>query len=76
MIKNLVTSLNSMVAASIFIAQGIVSWPATFAMMAGALVGAYIGARIAQVVPREVMRVVVVAMGALLTAAFAWRYWF
>jgi uncharacterized membrane protein YfcA len=75
-IKNLVTSLNSMVAASIFIAQGIVSWPATFAMMAGALVGAYIGARIAQVVPREVMRVVVVAMGALLTAAFAWRYWF
>jgi uncharacterized membrane protein YfcA len=75
-IKNLVTSLNSMVAASIFIGQGIVSWPATFAMMAGALVGAYIGARIAQVVPREVMRVVVVAMGALLTAAFAWRYWF
>jgi uncharacterized membrane protein YfcA len=74
-IKNLVTSLNSMVAAIIFIAQGIVSWPATFAMMAGALVGAYIGARIAQVVPREVMRVVVVAMGALLTAAFAWRYW-
>jgi uncharacterized membrane protein YfcA len=45
-------------------------------MMAGALVGAYIGARIAQVVPREVMRVVVVAMGALLTAAFVWRYWF
>jgi uncharacterized protein len=75
-IKNLVTSLNSMVAASIFIAQGIVSWPATFAMMAGALLGAYIGARIAQVIPREVMRVVVVAMGALLTAAFAWRYWF
>ena len=74
--KNLVTSLNSLVAAIVFIVQGMVSWPATFAMMAGALVGAYIGARIAQVVSREVMRVVVVAMGALLTAAFAWRYWF
>jgi uncharacterized membrane protein YfcA len=74
--KNLVTSLNSLVAAVVFIVQGMVSWPATFAMMAGALVGACIGARIAQVVPREVMRVVVVAMGALLTAAFAWRYWF
>jgi uncharacterized protein len=74
--KNLVTSLNSLVAAVVFIVQGMVSWPATFAMMAGALVGAYIGARIAQVVSREVMRVVVVAMGALLTAAFAWRYWF
>jgi uncharacterized protein len=75
-IKNLMTSLNSLVAALIFIVQGKVSWSATVAMMAGALVGAFIGARIAQVVPREVMRVVVVAMGALLTAAFAWRYWF
>jgi uncharacterized protein len=74
-IKNLVNSVNSVVAAIIFIVQGKVSWPATVAMMAGALVGSLIGARIAQVVPREVMRVVVVAMGALLTAAFAWRYW-
>jgi uncharacterized membrane protein YfcA len=74
--KNLVTSLNSLVASLVFMAQDRVSWPATIAMMAGALVGAFIGARIAQVVPREVMRVVVVAMGALLTAAFAWRYWF
>jgi uncharacterized membrane protein YfcA len=73
--KNLVTSLNSMVAALIFMVQGIVSWPATLAMMAGALIGAYIGARLAQVVPREIMRWVVVAVGALLTALFAWRYW-
>jgi uncharacterized membrane protein YfcA len=73
--KNLVTSLNSLVASIVFIVQGTVSWPATAAMMAGALVGAFIGARLAQVVPREVMRVVVVAMGALLTGAFAWRYW-
>jgi hypothetical protein len=27
-------------------------------------------------VPREVMRIAVVAVGALLTAVFAWRYWF
>jgi uncharacterized protein len=45
-------------------------------MMAGALVGAFIGARLAQIVPREVMRVIVVIVGALLTIAFAWRYWF
>jgi uncharacterized membrane protein YfcA len=74
--KNLVTSLNSLVAAIIFIVQGTVSWPATFAMMSGALVGAFIGARLAQIVPREIMRHVVVAVGALLTALFAWRYWF
>jgi uncharacterized protein len=74
--KNLVTSLNSVVAAGVFVSQGKVAWPAMFTMMAGALVGALIGARLAQIVPREIMRVVVVAVGALLTAAFAWRYWF
>src|SRR5262245_812367 len=74
--KNLVTSLNSVVAAIIFIVQGKVAWPATLAMMAGALGGALIGARLAQIVPREVMRVIVVVVGALLTVAFAWRYWF
>jgi uncharacterized membrane protein YfcA len=35
-----------------------------------------IGARLAQIAPRAVMRVVVVAVGALLTAIYAWRYWF
>ena len=74
--KNLVTSLNSLVAAVVFVVQGKVAWPATLTMMAGALVGGVIGARLAQVVPREAMRVVVVVVGALLTAIFAWRYWF
>jgi len=73
--KNLVTSLNSVVAAIVFVAQGKIAWPAMFSMMAGALVGAFIGARLAQIIPREVMRVVVVLVGAVLTAAFAWRYW-
>jgi len=74
--KNLVTSLNSLVAACVFVAQGKVAWPATLTMMAGALAGGLIGARLAQVVPREAMRALVVVVGALLTAIFAWRYWF
>jgi uncharacterized membrane protein YfcA len=74
--KNLVTSLNSVVAAAILIVEEKVAWPASLTMMAGALVGALIGARLAQIVPREVMRVVVVAVGAILTVAFAQRYWF
>jgi uncharacterized membrane protein YfcA len=73
--KNLVTSLNSMVAAALFMAQGAVHWPPTLLMLAGALVGSFIGARLAQVVPHAVMRVVVTVVGALLTVAFAWRYW-
>jgi uncharacterized membrane protein YfcA len=74
--KNLVTSLNSLTAAGVFILQGGVLWPPTLVMMAGALVGAVIGARLAQVAPHALMRVVVVAVGALLTVVFAWRYWF
>jgi uncharacterized membrane protein YfcA len=74
--KNLVTSLNSLTVAGVFILQGGVLWPPTLVMMAGALVGAVIGARLAQIAPHALMRVVVVVVGALLTVVFAWRYWF
>ncbi|MGZ3409589.1 MAG: sulfite exporter TauE/SafE family protein [Xanthobacteraceae bacterium] len=74
--KNLVTSLNSFVAAAVFMSQGAVRWTPTLLMMAGALVGAMIGARLAQVVPHAIMRIAVTVVGALLTIAFAWRYWF
>jgi uncharacterized protein len=52
-----------------------VVWAPTLIMMAGALVGGLIGARLAQVAPHALMRIVVVAVGALLTLYFAWRYW-
>lgn len=74
--KNLVTSLNSGVAAAIFISQGIVIWPQTLALMAGSIIGGQLGASIARVAPREVMRIAVTAVGALLTCYFAWHYWF
>ena len=72
--KNLVR-LNSATATVIFAAQGVVSWPATLLMMAGTLVGGLIGARLAQVMPNHAARRMVVCIGALLTAVFAWRYW-
>ena len=74
--KNLVTSLNSLVASLVFVAQGSVQWLPTLLMMSGALIGGFIGARLAQVVPHHVMRVLVTLVGVLLTIAFAWRYWF
>ena len=73
--KNLVSSFNSLTAAIIFAAQGVVAWPATLVMIAGTLAGALVGARLAQVMPNQAARGVVVMVGALLTAAFAWRYW-
>jgi uncharacterized protein len=74
--KNLVTSLNSVVAAALFIVQGIVAWPQTLAMMAGAFVGGVLGSWLARSLPRGLMRVMIVTMGVVLTAVFAERYWF
>ena len=73
--KNLVSSLNTIAASVWFISHGAVSWPQTLAMMGGCLVGGYCGAHFARRVPQQAMRVVVVVVGALLTAVFAWRYW-
>jgi uncharacterized membrane protein YfcA len=75
-VKNLVVGLNTLVASFCFIANGAVSWPQTLSMMAGCLIGGFCGAYLARIVPQSVMRVVVVLVGAVLTFAFAWRYWF
>jgi uncharacterized membrane protein YfcA len=74
--KNFVTSLNCAAAAAIFILRGSIVWPPTLALMAGTIAGGIAGASLARIAPRAVMRVAVVAVGALLTVAFAWRYWF
>ena len=74
--KNLVSSLNTVAASAWYISHGAVSWPQTLVMMVGCLVGGFTGAHLARRVPQEAMRVVVVLIGALLTAVFAWRYWF
>lgn len=74
--KNFVTSLNGLVASIVFIAQGAVVWPQTLALMAGTIGGGLMGAHIARVIPRQVVRVLVVLVGAALTVAFARRYWF
>jgi uncharacterized membrane protein YfcA len=74
--KNLVTSLNSTVAAGIMIVQGAVYWPQTIAMMSGAVAGGLIGSWLARVMPRQLIRILIIVVGALLTAYFAHLYWF
>jgi uncharacterized membrane protein YfcA len=74
--KNLVTSLNSVAAAALFMVQGVVVWPQALAMMSGALAGGLLGSWLARSLPRELMRVMIVVVGVLLTIVFARRYWF
>lgn len=44
--------------------------------MAGTIVGGLAGSYLARVIPRTVVRVLVVAVGAALTVSFARQYWF
>lgn len=74
--KNLVTSLNSLAATIYFALAGAVVWKFALIMLVGTLSGGLLGARLVRVVPRTVMRLVVVAVGALLTIVYAARYWF
>lgn len=74
--KNFVSSLNGLAATVVFAAHGAVLWPQTLALAAGTVGGGLVGAYVARIIPRNVIRVLVVAVGAALTVAFAWRYWF
>jgi len=74
--KNFVSSLNGLAATIVFATQGVVLWPQTLALAAGTIGGGLVGAYVARVIPRNVIRVLVVVVGATLTVAFARRYWF
>jgi hypothetical protein len=74
-IKNLISGLTSLVAVVVFVFQGMVAWPPTMVMMAGALVGGFLGGRLARVLPPELMRGIVITVGTVLTVIYAWRYW-
>ncbi|MGB8896800.1 MAG: sulfite exporter TauE/SafE family protein [Pseudolabrys sp.] len=73
--KNFVSSLNGLAATLVFATQGVVLWPQTLALAAGTIGGGLIGAYVARIIPRNVVRVLIVAVGATLTIAFARRYW-
>ena len=74
--KNFVTSLNGLAASIVFASQGAIPWPQTLALMAGSIAGGFAGSHLARIIPRQVVRVLVVGVGAALTVAFARRYWF
>ena len=66
--------LAKVVAIGIYIVHGIVAWPETTAMMA-VLRGGFFGGRSMRFLPAQLIRALVVGMGAILTVAFGWRYW-
>ncbi|MBN9049624.1 MAG: sulfite exporter TauE/SafE family protein [Rhizobiales bacterium] len=73
--KNLITSLNSAVATLVYVAQGAVPWPSTLALMVGAMGGGLIGSWVARILPRRIVRIMVIGFGVVLTAEFVYRFW-
>jgi uncharacterized membrane protein YfcA len=74
--KNLVSGINSIFVGAYFWVTGAIPWPETLVLMAGAVIGGVAGGHLARIAPTGLMRVVIVLIGAALTVAYTWRYWF
>jgi uncharacterized membrane protein YfcA len=74
-IKNILSTVVSIVAVAIFVSRGIVSWPHAITVMVAAMVGGYIGGRLVRVMPQRLFRAIVIAVGVGLSLVYAWRYW-
>jgi uncharacterized membrane protein YfcA len=74
--KNLLAIAVSFTTLTVFALEDVVRWPETSAMLAGALAGGALGVRLIAVLPPSVMRILVTVAGSLMTAIYAWRYWF
>ncbi|MDB5655401.1 MAG: sulfite exporter TauE/SafE family protein [Tardiphaga sp.] len=75
-LKNVLASCVSLAAIAIFVAQGVVRWPQTLLMLAGALLGGYAGGKLIRVLPDGVVRCFVIVAGTTMTIAYARQYWF
>lgn len=69
-LKNLFTALCNGVAIVVFLAAGAVSWPHALVMMTGGLAGGFAGGKLGNVLPAARARLIVTAVGTVLTAAY------
>ncbi|WP_034492536.1 sulfite exporter TauE/SafE family protein [Afifella pfennigii] len=61
--KNLLATIITTISVATFIVAGVVAWPHTLTVLAGAAIGGYLGARTARHIPAPALRLVVVATG-------------
>jgi len=75
-LKNLLSAMCAVASVSMFIWQGVISWPATIVMLVGASFGGIAGGRLIKVLPAAALRRVIILVGAVLSVVYASRYWF
>lgn len=73
--KNILGFVTNFSAAMIFIWQGVISWPETVVMLPAVAVGGFAGGRLIQVLPTQLVRIGIIAIGVLMTVIYAYRYW-
>lgn len=69
-LKNLFTALCNGIAVIVFVIAGAVSWSHALVMMSGGLIGGYIGGHAGNRLPSPIGRMIVTAVGTLLTIAY------
>ncbi len=72
-VKTLLASVINAVSVVVFMAGGLIDWPAAAVMSAAAVCGGYVGARAARRMPGGYVRVVVVVIGFTLAGYYLWK---
>ena len=74
-LKNLLATIISLATLMIFAVQGVIRWPETLVMLAGALCGGMLGGRLIAILRPDRVRAIVIAIGIVVSTVYAWRYW-
>lgn len=72
-LKTLLSFILSAISVFTFAVAGIVEWPQALLMMVAATAGGYAGAPLARILPRAVVKAVVIVVGAVMSAIFFYR---
>ena len=72
-LKTVLSSLINQVAAIYFIFAGLIDWPKTLVMTAGALAGYFLGAHFSQRIPQSRVRQIITAVGFLISGVMFYK---
>ena len=71
--KNALSFILSAVSVITFAVAGLVAWPQAILMMVAATIGGYAGAPLARMLPRQVVRGIVIIVGVVMSVIFLFR---
>ena len=74
-LKNLCAAAMNVVAFALLALTPLVSWPETLTLLTASVSGGYAGGHLVRVIPPHTVRLLVIAVGTILSLVFAHRYW-